>query len=997
MYKIHVVGAPFAWKRSIAVGSFFFALLFAPGILVRSTQADTSVATGASTKKPLPNAGKTKDVLTSQPDPLPFKLKGTLILKHTDSYPLARGEVKKVISLFFSLNKREMARFKEMRSSRRARVAEVVPRSKIQKVTACISGCPDGYLSQWGAELNTGAKLVIGKRYFFYPITQQSDGTIAVAAVTEEKEDVLIAGRVEGDLQRMRVRVLGEPESFKFTLVTSGTGERLTIVVRPEVTDVDPIDAISAGNQIAVTASLSKLHTFVADAITLVKKGTARPTATKASSKPTKKPGATKAPIAKVPTKAPTKPGSLTPTAVPTRVGPIATATPQPTIVQQPSPTIESSATPTLTYTSTATATPTQTPNFPEASLFTSLEAAPGSGASGQITAIFNKQQKTLTLQTRYDSLSGPGTVAEIKGGGVILLDLRAPMQGSKVLGITADLADKLSEAIANKTLSYHLTTASYPHGELSGTFVAMVGSFDEPAPPPPVTPVPNMDRPSRMEAARFLRQATFGATVEEINKVMQMGFEAYLDEQLNMPRDPNLWFNRLIELGRTQPVYGQAVQGNFIFDGVNSRTQVLDRVALALSEFFVISGATNDTIFLSYHANAALGDHFHNLNRTFRQHLYDISTNGLMGIYLSSSGNSGDESKGQKPDENYAREVMQLFSMGLPKLWQNGTMVLDTSGNIVPNYVQKDVEGLAKVFTGWSSLQTRETDLRYYKMAFDPSAHSKLDKSFLGITIPGNTPGEQALDIALDRIANSPSVAPFVARYFIQRFVTSNPTPDYIWRVAAAFNNNGSGVRGDLKAVIKAVLLDPEARGSVASARPSFGKITEPLVRFVGLLRIFKFSAPDGGSGWAEYPDFTVGQRLFGAPSVFGYHNPRYSPEGVLSQAALVSPDDTLLPAWCLRYPSQMYHDFLGSNGNVRTDIYAGKFTDELAAFRDKGLEGLLDHLELVVLGRQMSPELRQMMIKRYNDIPNKSDSFRVVNTLIALLVFSPEGYLLK
>jgi uncharacterized protein (DUF1800 family) len=268
------------------------------------------------------------------------------------------------------------------------------------------------------------------------------------------------------------------------------------------------------------------------------------------------------------------------------------------------------------------------------------------------------------------------------------------------------------------------------------------------------------------------------------------------------------------------------------------------------------------------------------------------------MGNYLNMAGNQKENlATGRLPDENYAREIMQLFSIGLRELNPDGTEKRDANGEPIDTYTQSDVTNLARVLTGWNFDRSGVENIddgtgrgrEIYPsivvrrpMILTPSNHSNLAATFLGQTIPANTPGTAALNTALDTLFNNPNVGPFFGKQLIQRLVTSDPSPAYVARVTAAFNNNGSGVRGDMRAVLKAVLLDTEALNDVNLTSPSFGKVREPMVRLVQWGRSFPLSSTSGS--W-KIPDLSNTTNLSQSPlragSVFGFFRPGYVPPG--------------------------------------------------------------------------------------------------------------------
>src|SRR5690606_28039521 len=313
-------------------------------------------------------------------------------------------------------------------------------------------------------------------------------------------------------------------------------------------------------------------------------------------------------------------------------------------------------------------------------------------------------------------------------------------------------------------------------------------------------------------------------------------------------------------------------------------------------SEYFVVSLNPIDGFWPPYMIAAYWDILVANAFGNFRELLEKITLNAAMGFFLNTKGNlKEDPATGRQPDENYAREVMQLFTIGLYELNPDGTLKLDNSGNPIETYGQDDVTNLARVFTGydydysrvtwtpvaWHDYPVPSTHFAIDPMRFKASDHSNLEVRFLGTTIPANTDGLEALGLALDTLFNHPNVGPFFAKQMIQRLVTSNPSPGYVQRVASAFADNGSGVRGDLRAVWTAILTDEEARRTPEAGDTLRGKLREPIVRFVQWARtvgiastnnafeIYDLSSSDNG----------LGQSPLRSPSVFNFFRRGYVP----------------------------------------------------------------------------------------------------------------------
>ena len=417
------------------------------------------------------------------------------------------------------------------------------------------------------------------------------------------------------------------------------------------------------------------------------------------------------------------------------------------------------------------------------------------------------------------------------------------------------------------------ILSANYPDGELIGHFERAEGSssFTAPAPPPAWAD----DHTSPSAAARFLIQATFGPSPADVANVQSIGYVNWINNQFTLPASHHL---SLIQANVSRdPTL--LYPGNTVFNdwwqlSITAPDQLRQRIAFALSEIMVVSdsGALQDKgLALTSYYDTLLDNAFGN----FRELLKAVTLTPAMGLYLNMQGNAkGSLITGTHANENYAREIQQLFSIGLNRLWPDGSLIMDSTGNLVPTYDQNGIMGFAAAFTGWNYYQPNQGNGRL-PTSFNPSVnytnpmvlvplyHDLNPKLVLDNIVlpaawgsqadPSNTNFDsycsQDLELALDSIFNHQNVGPFICRQLIQRLVTSSPSPGYLYRVAQTFNNNGAGVRGDMKAVITAILLDYEARSPLALAAPGFGKQREPLLRVTATARAFPAPAPLTGT----------------------------------------------------------------------------------------------------------------------------------------------------
>jgi uncharacterized protein (DUF1800 family) len=505
-------------------------------------------------------------------------------------------------------------------------------------------------------------------------------------------------------------------------------------------------------------------------------------------------------------------------------------------------------------------------------------------------------------------------------------------------------------------------------------------------------------------DAARFLTQATFGPkSVDEISALSARGYDSWLSEQFALQANSYVQYvnDRKATGDSTDEVRAyEAVWQQWLFEPGQLRA----RMAFALSEIFVISNVAPD---LDTYAMASYMDM---LNRdafgNYRQVLEDVTLHPAMGYYLNMIGSKkANPAKGTHPNENYAREVMQLFSIGLHKLNPDGTQQVDAQGQPVPTYDQSVVTGMAAAFTGWNFAGNDTSDPRVFDPAkqdwLDPmipweSLHDTNAKTlFDGIVLPAGQGARADMKGALDALYNHPNVGPFIGRELIQRFVTSNPSPAYIGRVAAVFNNNGQGVRGDLKAVLRAVLLDPDARDLAKSATQTWGKQREPVIRFANFLRAFNATSPSGRNHiwFLDDADEGLNQSPLLSPSVFNFFSPNYRPPG-LASLGMVAPEFQITTetsmVGSLNFFGRLAKD--GSYGGGDTQLTLN-LTELNALASDPA--ALADRLSLLMMCGAMSDGLRTNIINALAAMPAPKTGSTVndrVKAALILVAFSPD-----
>lgn len=480
---------------------------------------------------------------------------------------------------------------------------------------------------------------------------------------------------------------------------------------------------------------------------------------------------------------------------------------------------------------------------------------------------------------------------------------------------------------------------------------------------------------PNAKSSSRFLSQATLGPKITDIVAVQNQGKETWLDTQLNLPYTFNLrnYVQNLHQYAvdsslAKNPGGGFTLANVFIddwafdvawFQGTMvSADQLRWRTSLALSQIFVTSRIS------AFDENPyAIASYYDVLNKnafsTYRALLDSITYHPTMAVYLTYINNKATNlSKNVFPDENYAREIMQLFSIGLYELNMDGSEKKDENNKSIPTYDNEDITNLAKVFTGlgwgdrrylgegvkdkWSytlrlKFYPKDSSDKYLRpWIANPiilDGHELGPKTFLGQTIPSRAYQDGQLDIrdALNILNNHPNVPPFISRRLIQHLVTSNPSKAYIQRIAEVFVNNGSGVRGDLKAVIRAILLDPEARDCCADKEnTSYGHLREPFLRYMNLVKGLNLRNSNGVYRNVMNNIYDrLEQKPMISPSVFNFYSPNYVPDGPLAAERKVGPEFQMLNSLSVANYMNALHNWLINNDPVE---FWNLFTGETA-----------------------------------------------------------------
>jgi len=519
--------------------------------------------------------------------------------------------------------------------------------------------------------------------------------------------------------------------------------------------------------------------------------------------------------------------------------------------------------------------------------------------------------------------------------------------------------------------------------------------SNGSPPGPPPPPPPPAM---TKAQAFQFLNQASFGATEAEADRVIAMGFEPWINDQMRKPAS--------LQLPHMQTLPPPQFMGQLQADRVDiwfrnslhGDDQLRQRVAFALSEIMVVSqiGALNGHPFglASYYDMLA-----QNAFGNYRDLIEAVTLHSSMGVYLSMLGNEKpDPVNNIRPDENYARELMQLFSIGLIELNQDGTPRLDAQNRQIPTYDQEIIQGFAHVYTGWTyagaprfHINFANAERQVTPMELWPEFHDTGPKMVLnGVTIPAGQTGDQDLAAALDNIFNHENVGPFMAIRLIQRLVTSNPSPGYVSRVAAVFNDNGQGVRGDLGAVVRAVLLDDEAHSDLPIEID--GKIKEPILRLTQLWRAYDATSQSGRYRF-RFVNIIFGQGPLQAPHVFNFFSPFFAPPGEIRNNSFVAPELEIATEYLNTYVTNymFYQAFVANSLSTELrpdDIYIN-FEQDMALAGD--IDELIDMVVGKLLAGEISEALRNEIAAMLTIIPATDAAVRVAET-IYLITTSPE-----
>jgi len=537
---------------------------------------------------------------------------------------------------------------------------------------------------------------------------------------------------------------------------------------------------------------------------------------------------------------------------------------------------------------------------------------------------------------------------------------------------------------------------------------------------------------PNLNAASRFLSQATLGYNMENIEEVATMGIEDWLDAEFAKPPsftllDKVVEYHDFRKAGLNDPEQGSSIR---FWDytwwqyHMTSDDLLRQRIALALSEILVISrfsGFSNEPYAFADYYDIFLENAFGN----YRDILQEVTYHAAMVNYLTYMNNpKSDPIENTFPDENYARELMQLFTIGLYELNIDGSRVMDNEGNPVASYDNVDIAEFSKIFTGLTWGDRDDFGRRYphddtsyvVDLAMWNDYHEPGIKNLLnGFIVPDRNPVDGDADIsdALDNLFDHQNTGPFISKYLIQRLVTSNPSPDYIERVATVFNNNGSGVRGDMKAVIKAILLDPIAKSCESGNDITFGMLREPFIRYVQMNKAFDNSTMSGNHrNDMDYVQEFVEQKPNTSPSVFNFFQSDNQPIGPVEQNDLVAPEFQITNSKTITgYINGLFRWIVEENPADEYGLYSGEvyesydneqalwdISDEVMLTDDNQLHMLVDRLNLLLAQGRLTSYTEDIIINALKAFPAEDADDRELRVRLAIyLVLSSPEYLIN
>lgn len=577
---------------------------------------------------------------------------------------------------------------------------------------------------------------------------------------------------------------------------------------------------------------------------------------------------------------------------------------------------------------------------------------------------------------------------------------------GANITGLVAVQNPVDTSRVGSYTIRYQVVNPSTGFAEIATRAVEVVAApvgnavYSAPTATPPAPQTWTEPAPAAIsanEASRFLAQATFGPDRASIARLQEIGYSAWIDEQISLPASLHRAHLQEIkpildELGYSQN--NEERMTTWWTLAIEADDQLRQRVAFALSEILVLSDRNmfrDQGQAVAHYYDILVRNAFGN----YRDILGEVTLNPLMGQYLTML-----RSSKASPDENYAREIMQLFSIGLHMLNPDGTVINGSDGSPVVTYDQRAILELSRAFTGWTFAGSKNfnyspwdgTDY-YSPMAPMDAFHDFGSKTLLGgYVLPQGLSPREDLKRALDHLFAHPNVGPFVARRLIQRLVSSNPSPAYIYRVTQAFNRDSNGQRGNLAAVVRAILLDPEARAPQTTA--AAGKLREPIVRLTHLLRAFDASTSSNPPVLGRFPlanptdDFA--QAPLQAPSVFNFFEPDYAPPGAIMEAGLVAPEFGSTTELTAVDTANYLHRVVDRNAPVIWR-YSASIRPNIANLIANAADtnAVLDELDLLLMSGSMSAATRAILKEALDQIDEPK---AIADAALKLVITSPE-----
>jgi uncharacterized protein (DUF1800 family) len=491
--------------------------------------------------------------------------------------------------------------------------------------------------------------------------------------------------------------------------------------------------------------------------------------------------------------------------------------------------------------------------------------------------------------------------------------------------------------------------------------------------------------------AARLLDQATFGPTLTDIEHVQQTGIDGYINEQFSMPPTLLAVIPVVPAVICANGNYWTCEQSEWWHTMLTAPDQLRQRVAFALSEIFVVSTISLDARAVALYQNTLAQDAFTNFSTIMK----DVTLSPAMGMYLNMA-NSGKAPAGQIANENYAREMMQLFTTGINVLNQDGSLQLDGSGNPIPVYTEAQVEAFARAYTGWTQATSsggvptafpNYTSNFSYPMVAVERGHDTTAKTLLnGTVLPAGQTAEQDLAGAMANLFAHPNVGPFICRQLIQHLVTGNPSSGYVTRISAVFANNGKGVRGDMQAVVRAILEDQEARAGDTNPAFDSGHLREPMLYMTDLLRGLGFTStsPTGDNSMLNTYTSAIGEMPYSSSSVFNFFPPDYIIPGTTVNAPEFSLENTGSAILRLTLADNVVYNKLSYfKGDLSATSALGITASKTGvAATDAG--NLVDSLGIIFMHGQMPTQMRTAIVNHVATLTNIPERVRVATYLV-------------